>query len=80
MLPVAADNIGGRGAQHQACAGLKHRIDFFADHQLRFAIGILAGGGEFRQAKTDDLTGFERQHGTCEPRKPVIRRPEEIAR
>ena len=51
MLPITLDDISGGRTRDQARAGLEHRIDFLAEHQLRFAIGILVGRGEFRQAQ-----------------------------
>ena len=73
MFAVAADHHCGSRTRHQVRASFKHRIDLLVYHQTGFALRVVVSGGEFRKAKLDDFTGFERQHGAGEPREVIDR-------
>ena len=71
-MAITIDDGAGRRAGKPACSGLEGGCNLLADHQAGFALGAVLLFGKRLEPKTNDLAGFDREHGTGKPREAVI--------
>jgi hypothetical protein len=73
VLAVAIDDGAGRRAREPACRGLEGGGNLLVDHQTGFVLGAVLMSRKLREPKTNDLAGFDGEHGARQPRKGGIR-------